>query len=561
MAPDLTAKAIDGTAFQLSTAMKGQKAAVVAVTSSSCPLSKKYLPTLAKLEQDYVGKGVAFVLVDPIATDNPADLKELVQKAGLKAPVIHDADGKLCKALGATSTTDLFVLDAKRTVQYRGAIDDQYGLGYSTDAPKKTYAIDALTAVLAGKEPVVPATTAPGCELDLQTTKIDPVKVTYHNRISRIVQQNCQTCHRPGGVGPFALNTRDDVLAHKGMIKKVVTDGTMPPWNAVEPKGSQRTFKNDRSLPDADKADLLAWLAENGPEGDAADAPLPRTYPNEWAIGKPDLVVQIPEPINIPATGIMKYQNIIVEVKLDESKWVTAAEVQPTDKSVVHHVLVFALPPPLFGVELPRQGEAIGYFAAYVPGNSHQILPPGFARKFPKGWRIKFQIHYTPNGTATKDQTRVGFKFADAPPEHEIFVRPIAPRDPRSLSIPPGDGNYKQTVEWTPTDDVVVTAFSPHMHVRGKACRYDLGTKSEKPVLDIPHYDFNWQLRYEPAEPIRVAEGTPLKFTAWYDNSDKNPANPDPKRRVPWGPQTYDEMLIGFVEYYIPSKPVKKPAK
>ena len=557
LAPDLTAKAVDGSAFRLSAALKDRKAAVIAVTSTTCPLSKKYLPTLAKLEAEFAAKGVAFVVLDPIRTDTPADLKAAAEKAGLKAPLIHDADGSLCKAFGAASTTDLFVLDAKRTVIYRGAVDDQYGLGYSTDAAKHTYAKDALTAVLAGREPLVRATTAPGCELDLSGAKAaDAAKVTYHNRVSRIVQENCVECHRTGGVGPFALESRQDVLSHKGMVKKVLADGVMPPWHAAEPKkGDPRPFKNDRSIPEADKADLLAWLADGGPEGDAADAPLPRVFPTDWHIGKPDLVVQIPEPIEVKATGIMKYQNVLVETKLDEDKWVTAAEIRPTDKAVVHHVLVFVMTPAM--AKLPRAGEGQGFFAAYVPGNSYQILPAGFARKMPKGAVVKFQIHYTPNGTATKDQVQVGFKFASAPPEHEIRVLPVA--NPK-LEIPPGADNHPQVAEFTLPVDGTVTSLSPHMHVRGKACKYEVelpdGTK--KVLLDVPHYDFNWQHRYQLADPFPLPKGTKVKFTVWYDNSAKNPANPDPKATVKWGPQTFEEMLIGYTEFYLPAYPVKK---
>jgi peroxiredoxin len=555
--PDLSAKAIDGTAFKLSDALKGKKAAVVAVTSSSCPLSKKYLPTLAKLEQTYATKGVAFVLLAPTPTDEPADLKALAAKAGLKAPIIHDADGGLCKRLGACTTTDVFILDAKRTVVYRGAIDDQYGIGYSTDAPKKTYAADALAAVLAGAEPKVKATTAPGCALD-SSAKTDPPAVTYHNRVSRIVQQSCLECHRQGGVGPFSLATRAEILAHKGMIKQVVADGRMPPWHAAEPKaGDRRPFVNDCSLPEADKVDLLAWIAAGGPEGDPADAPLPRTFPDEWHIGKPDLIVQVPEPIEVKATGVMKYQNRVVDLDFPEDKWVTAAEIQPTDKSVVHHVLVFVLRPiTVFGRTTYLNGEGQGFFAAYVPGNTYQFLPEGFGRKIPKGSKLRFQIHYTPNGTATEDRTRVGFKFADGPPKHELLVVPVA--QPK-LKITPGASDHEEVGELPLADDAVLTAISPHMHVRGKKCRYEavLPDGTKKLLLDVPHYDFNWQHRYQLAEPVALPKDTILRFTVWYDNSSSNPANPDPKAEVKWGPQTFDEMLIGYTELYRPNSPVK----
>lgn len=559
-APDLTATAIDGTPFQLSAAVKGKKAFVVAITSATCPVSKKYLPTLAALEKEYAAKGVGFAVIDAIGVNDVADMKAAVAAAGLKAPYLHDTDGTLCKALGANTTTDLFVLDAARTVKYHGAIDDQYGLGYSKAAPKHAYAKEAIEAVLKGALPEVTATTAPGCELALDDVKAPAApKPTYHNFVSRLVQQNCQECHRKGGIGPFSLESLADLTAHKGMIKKVLEDGTMPPWNAVGAKaGEPRRFKNDRSLPAADKEAFLAWLEGGRTEGDVADAPLSRNFSDEWAIGKPDLVVQIPEPIEVPATGIMEYQNVVVETDLPEDKWVQSAEIQPTDRSVVHHVLVFALPPKKPGqIELPRRGEGQGYYAAYVPGNSKQLLPEGFGKKLPKGARIKFQIHYTPNGIATQDQVRVGFKFADTPPRHEVRVFPIG--NPK-IEIPPQADNHKEVAQMTLPIEVVLTAFSPHMHVRGKAARYeydviDPETKKvteTKVLLEVPEYDFNWQLRYELAEPVKLPAGTVVRYIAWYDNSSGNPANPNPDKRVKWGDQTYDEMMLGYAEWYSP---------
>jgi mono/diheme cytochrome c family protein len=547
-APDISTKS-----FQLSKATAKAKGTVIAITSTTCPLSKKFLPNLVALEAEYAAKGFAFVLLSPMGTDTEEGLKKFAEDAKFKGTVIHDVDGSWAKALGAKSTTDVYVLDAKRTIVYRGALDDQYGLGYSTDAPKHTYAKDAMDAVLADKRPKLTATTAPGCELDLDKAKAHETKITYHNTISRLVQQHCLECHRNGGVGPFELSTREQLLANKGMIKKVVNDGTMPPWHAAEPKaGEPRPFKNDRSLPETDKKALLAWLADGAPEGDATDAPLPRIFSDDWAIGKPDLVVQIPKPIKIKASGFMDYEEIIVDTGTDEEKWVVAAEVQPTDRRVVHHVLVFSLPPLKQGeFELPRRGEGQGYFAAYVPGNSSQILPEGFGRRLQKGARLKFQLHYTPNGTATKDQTKVGFRFAKEKPANEIRVLPLG--NPK-IEIPPGADNHPETAEYKLPVNAVVTAFSPHMHVRGKDCKYEIEAKdgTKTVLLDVPHYDFNWQLRYELAEPLKIERGSVARFHAHFNNSNSNPANPDPKATVRWGQQTYEEMLLGYIEFYIP---------
>jgi len=555
-APDVAFTDVTGKSGKLSD-FKDQKAVVVAFTSTSCPLSKKYAPSLARLEKAYRDRGVTFVFVNPIETDSAEDIANAVKAHGFMGPYIHDKSGSFAKNIGATVTTDAFVLDPTRTVNYRGAVDDQYGQGYAHDAPRHTYLAAAIDAVLAGKAPQVAATEAPGCALDLEKAKAPATTVTYHAQVSRLVQSHCVECHRKDGVAPFSLETYKDVVAHAGQIKKVVEKGTMPPWFAAPPAdGKPSVWVNDRSLPKRDRMDVLAWLAGDRSEGDKADAPRPRTFDPGWKIGRPDLVVRPAEPVKVKAEGVMPYQNVFAETNLDEDKWVQALEVRPSAKQVVHHVLVFVIPPkkPGEGFDLfspVAQNEAQGYYAIYVPGNSNLIYPDGFGKRLPKGSRVRFQIHYTPNGTATEDRTELGLVFAKEKPKHEVRVAGIVNA---RLSIPPGADNHKETA-WLPVPfDAVIIGLLPHMHVRGKAFRYDVtepGKKSDI-LLDVPRYDFNWQLLYNYAEPKRIPRGSMLKATAWFDNSDRNPANPDPKKTVKWGPQTFDEMLLGYVEYYIP---------
>ncbi len=540
LVPDLTATAVGGKPVALAALAKSSKAVVVAVTSTSCPLSRKYLPTLAKLEAEFGPRGVAFVYVNPVATDDGAAITKAVAAHGLKGAYV--ADAAFAAGLGAISTGDCFVLDAKRTLVYRGAIDDQYGVGFALDAPRTRYAHAALTQLLAGQPIATPATTAPGCALDLTPpAETSFAAVTYHERVSRIVAANCVECHRAGGVGPFALDTLADLSAHKAMVRKVVEAGAMPPWHAAPSPGK---WANDRTLSTADKADLLAWLKNGLPPGDPADAPLPRVFAEGWAIGTPDKVLQLPKPIAVKATGTMPYQTVTVETGLTAETWVQAVEIQPTDRAVVHHVLVFV------GGAKGRASERDGYFAAYVPGNGHQAFPPGFAKRLPAGATLRFQIHYTPAGTATTDQLRIGLKFAAGPPERELKVFGLT--NP-FLAIPPHAADHAEVASIRVPADAVVVAFMPHLHVRGRACRYELvapdGTATT--LLDVPHYDFNWQLRYELAEPLKVPRGSTLRFTARYDNSRGNPANPDPAAAVRWGPQTSDEMLLGYLDYYL----------
>jgi mono/diheme cytochrome c family protein len=468
-----------------------------------------------------------------------------VAEHGFAGRYVHDADGKLTAALGATSTAEVFVLDAARTVVYRGAADDQYGLGYSLDAPRTKYLAVALEEALAGKVPTVAATTAPGCALEPDSAKAPAVALTYHARVERIVQANCVECHRTGGVAPFALEKYEQVVSHKAMIKKVVDDGTMPPWFAAHGKAGHSPFSNDRSLTAADKKDLLAWLSGDLKKGDPADAPLPRKYESGWLIGKPDAEFQIPRAIAVKAEGTMGYQNVQVETSYDEDRWVRAIEVQPTAREVVHHVLVFAVPK---GQRL--RGEGTGFFAVYVPGNNVLVYPDGYAKKLPKGATLHFQIHYTPNGKATTDRTRLGLVFAKEAPRHEIQVAGIANT---RFQIPAGADNHEVAAKIPVPFDAKVLALFPHAHLRGKAARFDLRTPDGKSatLLEVPHYDFNWQLQYRFADPVTAPRGSTVTYTAWYDNSDKNPANPDPKKPVRWGQQTYEEMHLGYVEYVL----------
>jgi mono/diheme cytochrome c family protein/thiol-disulfide isomerase/thioredoxin len=318
---------------------------VVAMTSTSCPLSRKYLPTLEDLVES-TGDGIAWVLVNPVATDKPADIQAAAARFGERAIYTHDPAGTLAAAVGAVTTTDVVVLGPDRTVVYHGAIDDQYGFGYSLDAPRKRFLADALAAIRGGEEPAVSATEAPGCVLDKPAAEVPVADVTYHGRISRIVARHCGECHRDGGVGPFSLDSYDDLVAHAAMVREVIDRGTMPPWFAAPAAADPETgrvhtqWANDRSLAAAEKRDFLAWLSGGRPEGDPADAPPVRTYPDEWQIGTPDAVFEFAEPVPVKATGVMPYQTVIVDTNLPEDRWVQAIEVQPGDRDVVHHALI-----------------------------------------------------------------------------------------------------------------------------------------------------------------------------------------------------------------------------
>lgn len=519
---------------------------VFALTSTTCPLAKKFAPSLAEIEEKYAKKGVRFVFVNPEAGLNSKELRAAVKAQGLRSGYVNDASW--ADALEAKTTTEVFVYDAKGKLAYRGAVDDQYGIGYSLNAPKNRYLANALDAVLAGKAPKLAATWAPGCVLE--SPEANELAVKYYENIAPIIQEKCVSCHREGGVGPFKLDSYEAVKSRAPMIKYVIEKGIMPPWFAKS-DGKKSPFRNDMSLNEDQKKQIFDWIENGTPAGDRSAAPKPVKFDPNWHSGTPDHVIRIPQPFKVQATGFMPYQEVVVPTGLNEEKWVQGMEVKPSARQVVHHVLIFIREKGQERRQNPGE-EVSSFFAAYVPGTDSILYPDGFAKKLPAGSSLKFQIHYTPNGTATEDQTELGLHFADKPVKHEVHTAGIANL---FINIPPGAERHPETSAIPVPFDAKIMSLIPHMHVRGVGARYDLTTPNgeTKTILDVPKYDFNWQLPYEFAEYVDAPKGSKLTFTAWYDNSEKNPANPDPKRRVRWGSQTFDEMHLGYVEYFIPA--------
>ena len=540
---DVSFTDLTGKAHKLSE-VTGDKGLVIAFTSTTCPVSKRYAPSLVRLEKEFQAKGFATLVVNPMKSESKDDMKA----QGFSSTYAPDASGSLVAALDARTTTEVFLLDRSRTLLYRGAIDDQYGIAYNQDAPQSRYLVDAIDEVLAGLHPHIAATEAPGCELDRPSAASIVAKgVTYHRDVARILAQNCVQCHHESGIAPFALDNPDEVKDRAKTIKRVISDGTMPPWFARDDKPSR--WANDHSLSARDKADLLAWIeSADRPMGDIAEAPKPIAFPaGGWIFGQPDAVYEFAKAQPIKAEGKMPYVNVQVPTDLTEDRWIQSIEVQPGNRQVVHHVIV-SIHDPKHPKE--RVSAEEGFFAAYVPGNGGDVFPAGFARKLPAGAVLNFQMHYTPNGKATEDKTRIALRWAKQTPKYEMKVGSVPNV---KLRIPPGDANHVETAQRAVPHDMTVVGFMPHMHVRGKAFRYEVEQAGGSQVLlDIPRYDFNWQLIYKLNEPLFIPQGTVMKVTAVYDNSAGNKANPDPTRTVRWGQQTEDEMMIGYVSYYVP---------
>ncbi|OWK46495.1 redoxin domain-containing protein [Fimbriiglobus ruber] len=549
------AEAATGRLWPLAERTRDAKGTVIAFLAGGCQASTAYGPRLAELHKKYSALGVTFVAVYCHPADDAAGAAKHAKELSLPFPALIDDETHVAEKLAVTRVPSVIVLDTSRAARYAGRIDDQFGPGLHRPAATTHELADAIDDVLAGHEVKVSSAPATGCLVTRsRTAKPGEPAVTYYKDVVAILQTRCQECHRAGEAGPFALTSFKQTRNWADMIREVVAGGTMPPWSSDAPPGH---FKNDRRLTPAEKATLLAWVDAGCPEGNAVDAPPVPKFVTGWRFGRePDEVLKMAEPIKIPAQSPfgwgLPYQYVPVGKPFAEDKWVTGVEVRPGYRAAVHHIIAFVLPPGANIWDIAGKEFGKHMLGAFVPGDQPIIAPPGGARKLEKGSRILFEVHYTPNGTPGDDQSMVGLIYAKEPPERELHNWAIFNG---RFQIPPGaaDHEVQSVYKFPKPADVIL--MTPHMHLRGKSFKYELvttgpdGGEKREVLLNVPKYDFNWQVSYVFKEPRRVPAGAKIVCTAHFDNSAQNPVNPDPTKLVRWGNQTWDEMMIGFVMY------------
>lgn len=402
---------------------------------------------------------------------------------------------------------------------------------------------------------------------------------TYNQDVEPILVARCQGCHRKGEIGPMAFTSYKDTRPWAKAIRASVASKKMPPWFADSHVSVK--FSNDRSLPQSEIDTLLAWADGGAPEGKPNPAAKPRAAVIEgWNIPQPDAVFQLVKPFEVPKTGEVDYQYIVIPSGLTEDKWVRMVESRPTDRSVVHHIVIYIRDPKSKWLRgeaqpgvpyVPPKKDANGrnrddisgggseILTIYTPGNLPDVWKPNQAKFLPAGSDFVFQMHYTPNGKEIAfDQSRIGLIFSKEPPEERILTMAISNS---RFAIPPGDPNYKVDARVTVPNKATLLSFFPHMHLRGKAFEYDIEQpgKEKSTLLKVPRYDFNWQLTYKLADPIQLESGTKLGAAGWFDNSPNNKYNPDPTATVRFGEQSAEEMMIGFFDIAIDAKqPLEK---
>ena len=445
------------------------------------------------------------------------------------------------------------MLERDRQVRYQGRVDDQYGVGFARDRVTRPDLTMALDELLADRPVSVPVTVATGCHIGRIVEPDNSSSITYSNQVSRLLQKHCVECHRTGDIAPFSLTDYDEVVGWAETIAEVIELHRMPPWHANPEHGH---FLNQRLMTEDEKQLIYDWVSAGAPEGNPANLPPARTFLDGWQLPRmPDQVVKMgAAPFTVAAQGTIEYQYFVADPGFTEDTWVQAAEVLPGNRQVVHHAIVFIRPPELD----PSQG--MGWLTAYVPGQTILSLPDGQAKLVPAGSKFIFQMHYTPTGRTQEDNTRVGLLLADPATVKEQVITMLAIN--RNFEIPPGADNHRvvATVDNFPAGSRLL-AISPHMHLRGKSFRFQASQGKESQILlDVPHYDFNWQHIYALKTPLELPPGLSIRCTGHFDNSSTNLANPDPTAVVRWGDQTWEEMMLGFMEIAVPLK-TDKPGK
>ena len=389
----------------------------------------------------------------------------------------------------------------------------------------------------------------------------DPSKVTFNKDVLPILEKNCQSCHRPGEVAPMSLLSYGDARPWAKAIKAAVVARKMPPWFADAGVGH---FKNDRSLSAEEIATLSAWADNGAPEGAAKDKPAPLAFQDGWNI-KPDVIVEMPKPFQVAASGTINYKYILVKTNFPEDMWIKAAEMRAGNPKVLHHGKVWVRPPGSHWLENAEPGEAYenetqrdiigrnsteeGYdiLGKFNPGLGAQSFDVNGSAKFvPKGSDLVFEMHYTTMGQATQDVSKLGLVLAKSAPQTRYFFH--AGPTASNLAIPPGDGNAEVVSELTLAQDAKLVYAQPHMHLRGKdfELRLIFPTGETQTVLKAK-WDFEWQMGYEMAKPIDMPKGTRMVGISHFDNSANNKFNPDPTKEIVWGPQNWDEMSNCFI--------------
>ncbi len=516
---------------------------VLFFTGTGCPIARKSAGKLREVERRFGAQGVSCWIVNSYPGDSTADAARESDELGLRRlTYLRDPKQAVALALGVERTAEVVAIDLKsRRIFYQGAIDDQFAEGGERPTAREHFLRQALSEHLEGRPVTTARTPARGCRLSFVPGSSAEGIPAYTTEVGPILRQHCVPCHREGAIAPWAMDAHARVMNNAAMIEEVLLTRRMPPW---DPDPDFGRFMNAHSLSREETQVLLRWARAGAPRGQGPD-PLTEPLPPlpDWPMGEPDVVLRLPQPETIPATGVLEYRLIRLANPFTNEVWVSGTDIRPGNRKIVHHAILYLKWP-----GAPDDGSGNGlHFCGWAPGSPPSRFPAGVARRLPAGAELTLEVHYTTCGSEQTDQTEVAFYLAPGPQPREARVLRA---DNYDVDIAPGDAESRHLATCAFTRSSTIYGLAPHMHVRGKWMRYELllpdGTRET--LLHVPRYDFKWQHGYGFAEPRRVPAGTWLLVSGAFDNSAARPGNPDPTQRVRFGLQSWDEMFIGFFD-------------
>ncbi len=536
------------------------KAVVLISIAADCQATLDQLPKFQLLRTTWEDQGIAFMALGSSAGDSLNDLRRLDELYNLDMPVLNDDSQLVAENLGISHSGELLVIEPGRfRVLYRGGLDQapvRARPAQNIEAREgSTLLADTLSAIAEDRgshpnESVLQD--VEGCELSFPARERHAMEVPdYATEVAPLLQEKCVGCHIDGGIAPFAMDSHMMVQGWSPMMKEVLMTKRMPPAQ-VDP--SVHHFTNARYMDAEELQTLVHWIDAGSPRGVSEVDPLTLIEPpqSEWELGEPDYVVDVPA-FTVPATGVLDYENVTINLPFEEDVWVKSVQHIPGDRRVLHHLLSFIVPADYDERIVEGENDAYREFLeGYAPGKDGSATYPDRAGVFiPRGSAVQMSLHYTTFGKETVDNTRLGLYFADEEPSHQYSTYSLS-HGGRNLDIPPGVSEHKMSASHVFEDEIMLHGLRPHMHYRGKYMRmsviYPDGTRED--ILNVPDYNFAWQPTYRLSEPMLLPAGSRVMIEGAFDNSQYNLGNPDPAATVKGGAQSWDEMFIGYFSYY-----------
>lgn len=523
-----------------------QQAVVLYSFGAECEVSASAVEKLNILREKYAGREVAFFMLDAMSGDTRAGVQSAVAGNSNAIPVLMDASQLVSYSLGLERTGEALVIDPQRMkVLYRGAIDSRAVAEAAgvRDSISRNYLDEVLSAVILKGAQIADVRWDGGKPIQYGDALSSGASVSYVNEVVPVLERRCVICHSDGGVAPWSMDSHQMVSGWSAMMRETLLTMRMPPGQIDDTFNDK--FVDIHEITSEEKRTLVQWI-DQGALIDGLDDPLTELEapPSGWALGEPDLIVEFPKQ-EIPASGVLDYKFVPVEIGLDRDRWVRAYEFDIGDKSVLHHVVAYTQD----GKQQKQNASGGGSrtnFGGYAPGRDYVAFDDDTGILLEKDMRFMVQFHYTTIGRPVEDVTRIGLYFHDKEPAFPLSRTAVMDGE---FVIPPGDEDFEVTAHATITKDSYLYNIAPHMHFRGKRVKYRVeypdGTQEE--LLSIPNFQHNWQMVYRLKEPKLLPAGSVIVAEGAFDNSSKNLLNPDPAQEVRWGDQVWDEMFIAWM--------------